>query len=126
MVQKPRGLKSPVLWVSGLILIGLVVGAIFYLRLPTASPGPNPYQQKIGSNGQQVFVDPAQALAQAKRDYKEGFAAIRKEFGLLPLNSLNYRAYMNYGWQLTIGDEEVRRQGMEITKFFDIYENSFK
>jgi hypothetical protein len=33
---------------------------------------------------------------------------------------------MNYGWQLTIGDEEVRRQGMEISKFFFIYENSIE
>lgn len=110
-----------VLITSSLVVVFLVV------RMPTGSvaPGQNPYAQTIGPQGKRVFVDPAAALTQARNDYADGFAAIRREFRLLPLNRYNFRKYMTFGWQLTTGSEEEKRQGMEITKFLDIYENSF-
>lgn len=82
----------------------------------------------IGANvkGMPVFKNPNKAFRQAIRDYKDGFKAIRKEFELLPVNKLNYQHYHTYGWQLTTGSDEEKRQGMVISQFFDIYENSFK
>jgi len=88
----------------------------------TPSPGQNPYQQVIGPRGKRVFVDPGSA----RRDYKEGFAAISREFKLLPINRFNYKKYMTYGWQLTTGSAEEKRQAAQISSFLDIYDNSFQ
>lgn len=114
------------------ITIALVVLAlvIFYLagRIPTSPgpPGQDPYAQTIGPQGKRVFVDPDFAFSQALIDYADGFAAIRREFKLiLPINKYNFKKYMTYGWQLTTGSDEEKRQAREISKFLDIYENSF-
>ncbi len=82
----------------------------------------------VGMNirGKPVFKNPNKAFRQAMRDYKLGFKAIRKEFELLPVNKLNYRMYQTYGSQLTTGSDEEKRQGIIISQFFDIYENSFR
>lgn len=83
----------------------------------------------IGSNKDKmpVFKDTDKAFKQALIDYAEGFKAIQKEFNLKPINKKNWEAYKTYGWQLSAdNDEEIRKQGREITQFFDIYENSFK
>jgi len=83
----------------------------------------------IGSNKDRmpVFKDTDKAFKQALIDYEEGFKAIQKEFNLKPISKKNWEAYKTYGWQLSAdNDEEIRRQGREITQFFDIYENSFK
>ena len=83
----------------------------------------------IGANEDKmpVFKDTDKAFKQALIDYEEAFKAIQKEFNLKPISKKNWEAYKTYGWQLSAdNDEEIRRQGREITQFFDIYENSFK
>ena len=35
-------------------------------------------------------------------------------------------SYKTYGWQATTGSEEARQQAQFVSRFFDIYENSFK
>lgn len=41
-------------------------------------------------------------------------------------SKLNYPSYQTYGWQATTGSEEARQQAQFVSRFFDIYENSFK
>ncbi|MFC7686308.1 hypothetical protein [Ureibacillus sp. GCM10028918] len=82
----------------------------------------------IGTNkdGMPIFKDTNKALEQASFDYADGFAAIQGQFNLEPINNENWDSYKTYGWQLTTDDENIKKQGSEITQFFDIYENSFK
>lgn len=82
----------------------------------------------IGANkdGMPIFKDTNKAFQQALIDYAAGFTAIQEQFDLEPVNSKNWESYKTYGWQLTSDDENIQKQGSEITQFFDIYENSFK
>lgn len=82
----------------------------------------------IGANkdGMPIFKDTDKAYDQAIIDFVEGFAAIEEECGLEPISKKNWEEYKTYGWQLTTDNEEIRKQGIQITQFFDIYENSFK
>mgnify|MGYP003448454827 FL=1 len=81
----------------------------------------------IGANqdGMPIFKDTNKALEQALIDYADGFTAIQKQYNLAPVNDENWKNYKTYGWQLTIDDENIKKQGSEISQFFDIYENSF-
>lgn len=82
----------------------------------------------IASNkdGMPIFKNTNKALEQALIDYADGFTAIQEQFNLPPVNNENWDRYKTYGWQLTTDDENIQKQGVEITQFFDIYENSFK
>ena len=83
----------------------------------------------IGANkdGMPIFKNPDKAFNQALIDYADGFAAIQKEFDLKPISKRNWKEYENYGCQLSgDNDEDIRKQGVKISQFFDIYENSFK
>ena len=73
-----------------------------------------------------VFKNPEKALNRLKTDYSLGLEAIRREYNLTPINKYNWRAYGTYGWQLEEASEEEKEQGRLISKFFDIYENSFQ
>ncbi len=124
-----KGTLGKPFWITISVLVVLAL-VFFYLagRIPISpgAPGQDPYAQTIGPQGKRVFVDPDFAFSQALIDYADGFAAIRREFKLiLPINKYNFQNYMTYGWQLTTGSDEEKRQAMEISKFLDIYENSF-
>lgn len=82
---------------------------------------------EIGKNkeGKPVFVNPDAAFKQIVVDYKEGFQAIQEEYHLFPITKLTWRGYGYYGWQLTHEDEVIIDQGYEISRFFEIYKNSF-
>ena len=82
----------------------------------------------IGANqdGMPIFKDTNKALEQALIDYADGFTAIQKQLNLDLVNDENWGSYMKYGWQLTTDNENIKKQGSEISQFFDIYENSFK
>lgn len=81
----------------------------------------------VGANkyGYAVFKNPNKAFSRLKKDYKKGIELIRREFHLLPLTSFNYSSYKIYGWQVTCGSDEEKEQARFISKFLDIYENSF-
>lgn len=83
---------------------------------------------ELGANveGMPIFKDTDLALKQAKLDYQEGFEEIAKEFELEPISHKNYQEYKIYGWQLTVMDKNIQQQGVDISKFLDIYENSFE
>ncbi|MEX3745563.1 hypothetical protein [Lysinibacillus xylanilyticus] len=82
----------------------------------------------IGANakGMPIFKNHKKALQQAQVDYKKGFAATAKEYDLKPISQKNYKDYKTLAWQLETKDETVVQQGVMISKFLDIYENSFE
>ncbi len=81
----------------------------------------------IGANkyGYAVFKNPNKAMKRLKKDYKKGIKLIQKEFHLLPLSNFNYKSYGIYGFQVTTGTKEEKEQARFVSKFMDIYENSF-
>ncbi len=83
---------------------------------------------EIGANrdGQPIFKDNDKAFNQALIDYKKGFLEIQKEYNLETINKENYKDYKVNGSQLYTDDKSVLQEGIEISKFLDIYENSFK
>ena len=76
-------------------------------------------------NGYAVFKTPNRAFWVLQQQYGKGIRAIQREFWLLPLTQLNYKAYMTYGSQTTKGTAEEIKQAGFVSAFFDIYENSF-
>lgn len=89
--------------------------------------GNNP-AYKIGANreGYAVFKNPEQAFSQMKVDYAKGITAIQKEYRLMLLSRWNFKEYESYGWQfMKTDDADAVKQAKDITKFMDIYDNSF-
>lgn len=82
---------------------------------------------EIGANdkGMPIFKDHKKALQQAQIDYKQGFDATVVEYDLMPISNENYRDYKKFAGQLETKDEMVKQQGVMVSKFLDIYENSF-
>ncbi|MEH6944732.1 hypothetical protein [Bacillus sp. JJ722] len=83
---------------------------------------------EIGANvfNMPIFKDHDAAFEQALVDYKEGIASIAKESDLEPINQNNYKRYKILPTKNPSEDEAVFEQKVEITKFLDIYENSFE
>ncbi|MGG3798504.1 hypothetical protein [Metabacillus fastidiosus] len=83
---------------------------------------------EIGANakGMPIFKNHKKALQRVQIDYKKGFDAVEEKYAFKPISEENYKDYKTYAWQLETKDETVIQQGVMITKFLDIYENSFK
>lgn len=77
-------------------------------------------------NGDAVFKDPDAAFNTMKELYSDGIEAIQNEFNLSSLSGNNYDDYKIYGWQVTIGSDEEKEQARFVSRFLDIYENSFE
>ena len=75
--------------------------------------------------GRAVFKDPYKAFNAFKALYAEGIALIRQENDLPPITRTKYSAYKKLGWQATTGTAEAQTQAAFVSKFLDIYENSF-
>ena len=76
-------------------------------------------------DGYAVFKDPDQAYEALLENYSEGLKLIADEHQLNPVSKDNYQAYKKYGTQITSGSPEAQEQACFISKFFDIYENSY-
>ncbi len=76
-------------------------------------------------DGYAVFKNPYRAFDALKEKYSDGLKLIRKEFWLLPVSRVFYSSYKTYGWQVSSGSSEAQEQARFISRFFDIYENSF-
>ena len=63
-------------------------------------------------------------------DYADAIALICAEFhheyDMPAFSEISYHIYKVLGWQIPTGEEAIRRQGHDMTKFLDIYENSLK
>ncbi len=75
--------------------------------------------------GRAVFKDPKKAFNTMKDLYSEGLELIRREQSLAPIAQNNYELYKKFGWQMTAGSDEAKKQASFISGFLDIYENSF-
>lgn len=76
-------------------------------------------------DGTAVFKDPDNAYQALLENYAEGLDLIQSEMKLEPVSQKNYQDYKTFGWQVTSGTEAAREQAQFISRFFDIYENSF-
>lgn len=90
-------------------------------------PPKTAYRLALNDENKPVFVDPAKAIREARRDYAEAIRAVRKDNHLLPLPlcRLYYHPYGMFGWQTDTGDELLNAQCRRLSKFVGIYENSF-
>ncbi|EOR19963.1 hypothetical protein A500_19434 [Clostridium sartagoforme AAU1] len=79
----------------------------------------------MAESGMPVFKDANKAFKQAKIDFAYGFDFIKDEFNLNKVNRFYWKPYKTYGWQVTTEDDELKKQCLDISVFFDIYENSF-
>lgn len=88
------------------------------------------YKVAVNKYGQPVFADPAAAFNQASIDYADAikliYESFQSEYDLEPFSEKSYQMYMVLGWQVPTDDEDIHRQGSDLTKFLDIYENSKK
>lgn len=79
------------------------------------------------ASGKLVFVNPNKAYDLFAKDYEEEIQFIQKEFDLPPINKRNtYEPYKTYGSQSATTDKYMRKKCLDISRFFDIYENSFE
>lgn len=77
-------------------------------------------------NGWAVFKNPAKALRALRAHYGQGIWLIQKELHMLPLTPYTYSPYAMNGWAPTSGTAEAQEQAEFVTRFIDIYENSFQ
>lgn len=88
------------------------------------------YRIVANKYGEPIFENPAAAFRQASSDYNEVIQLIYEtfhdeyDFGLFSPKC--YQMYLLLGWQIPTHDENIRKQGSNLTKFLDFYENSEK
>jgi beta-lactamase regulating signal transducer with metallopeptidase domain len=138
--------KKPTFWIIIAALVSCAVVAVCFLTNPRTDEDPaevvgeydtsslggafvtsgNP-AYKIGMNayGMPVFVDTDAAFDAILEDCADGFAYLAEAFNHPVITKNNYEWYKTHGWQTDAGDKAVREQCEEISRFFDIYENSF-
>lgn len=144
--------KKPSFWIIFMTVVVCTIMAVCFLTNPINDSVLNPYVQEytpgqgnikgnvdvaafekisqdfaIGANqyGYAVFKDPKIAFATFQKLYADGIAFIQKENDLPSFSHKNYGVYKTYGWQMTDGTEEQVSQAFFVTRFLDIYENSF-
>ena len=103
--------------------LGNIVGNVekdFYIKIDDS------FEIGASENGDAVFKNPDEAFETLKEMYSEGIKIIQLEFKLSKFNKKNYQEYKIYGWQVTAGSDEEKEQAQFVSKFLDIYENSFK
>lgn len=138
--------KKPAFWIIVVALVSCVVVAVCFLTNPQTNEDPakvvgeydasslggafltsgnTAYQIGMNAYGMPVFINSDAAFDAILEDCGDGFAYLSSEFDLSAVTTQNYEDFKTYGWQTGASDEAVRRQCVEISQFFDIYENSF-
>ncbi len=142
--------KKPAFWIVVLAVTACAAAAVCFLTNPVTVPNPWVQEYVVGAEGilgqvdkekyesahadfaigadqygRAVFKDPAKAFSAMKELYNEGLALIRREKNLPPISQITYKLYKKFGWQVTSGSAEARKQASFISGFLDIYENSF-
>ncbi len=144
--------KKPGFWIVVLAVAACAAAAVCFLTNPVTTVR-NPWTQEyvpgtgnlsgsvdkeefesvsedfaIGADqyGRAVFKDPYKAFDTFVSLYSDGLALIRKEYNLLPISRFHFESYKTYGWQTANGTAEERAQASFVSKFLDIYENSFE
>lgn len=99
-------------------ILGNVDTAAFEAASPDFAIGADRY-------GRAVFKDPHLAFQTFEKLYAEGITLIQRSKSLAPLSKENYSQYKKYGFEMTTGTEAEREQAAFVSRFLDIYENSF-
>ena len=150
-VKSVMNYKKPAFWIIVLSVVACAVVAICFLTDPITSVR-NPWVQEyvpgaediignvdkekyesisedfaIGADqyGRAVFKDPHKAFDTFIVLFADGIALIQEQNDLAPISKKNYSSYKAMGWQVTSGPKEAQQQAIFVTKFLDIYENSF-
>ena len=150
-VKSVMNYKKPAFWIIVLSVVACAVVAVCFLTDPVTSVR-NPWVQEyvpgaegiignvdkekyesisedfaIGADqyGRAVFKDPHKAFDTFVILFADGIKLIQEQNDLAPISRKNYSAYKAMGWQVTSGSEEAQQQAIFVTKFLDIYENSF-
>lgn len=145
--------KKPAFWVIVIGVVFCVILSVCLLTDPVEEKIVNPYVNEyvagengikgnvdkavfesvskdfeIGANknGEAVFKDPKKALSTFKKLYANEISYLKSEYHLPALSQSSYEVYKTYGWQVNEKTEEEHQRFAFISKFFDIYENSFK
>lgn len=111
----------------------IIVGPYDTSGLPAEYHAAGREEFEIGANflDLPVFKNPDLALQLFLKEHADGFAAIQKAGSLEdfdPDDLMLISFYMTYGAELSSDASipaAVRKQALEISKFLDIYENSF-
>ncbi len=106
-------------------LYAKVVAPITEDRIPAFLENKDAYVLGLNSFGTPVFENPEEAFQQACTDYSSGIAAIQQQFQLEPISSSNWKPYGVYGTQIITEDQTLQEECLNVSKFFDYYENSF-
>ncbi len=142
--------KKPAFWIILLAVLVCAVTAVCFLTDPVTVRNPWVREYEPGAEdcignvdkmlyesisadfaigadkyGRAVFKDPEKAFETMKELYADGIALIREEQDLGTLSRRNYVLYKKFGWQVTTGTALERDQAAFVTRFLDIYENSF-
>lgn len=94
-------------------------------QIPTFLDNKDAYALGLNSFGTPVFENPKEAFQQACIDYSSGIAAIQQQFQLEPISPSNWKSYGVYGTQIVTDNETLQEACINVSKFFDYYENSF-
>lgn len=130
---------------SAMTILVLIVAVLFIIILiykaTSHEKAVGEYNKRIGSeifqeneaydigmaeSGMPVFKDASKAFKQAKIDFADGFDFIKDEFNLNKVNRFYWKPYKTYGWQVTTENDELKKQCIDISVFFDIYENNLR
>lgn len=87
--------------------------------------GEDAYKMGYNKDGMLIFVDMNKALDQLCIDYADVIEAIKEEYDLEEISPSNWWGYGVYGWQLNSDDAQLCAGGVEVTGFFDYYDNGF-
>ena len=79
-----------------------------------------------GADGVAVFKDPNAAWSVFCKKYKDAIERIGKAWDLGILNAATMEMYKTCGWQTEGADEMEAAENAFVTRFLDIYENSFR
>lgn len=94
-------------------------------QIPAFLDDKDAYALGLNSFGTPVFENPEEAFQQAGIDYASGIEAIQEQFQLEPISPSNWNPYKVYGAQIVLEDAALREECINVSKFFDYYENSF-
>lgn len=87
-----------------------------------AMPLPSPRMKTAGP----CSKTPPRPSGALRAHYGQGIWLIQKELHMLPLTPYTYSPYAMNGWAPTSGTAEAQEQAEFVTRFIDIYENSFQ
>ena len=144
-VKNVLNYRKPAFWVIVTAVAACLIAALCFLTDPVTANVKYPWVREytgrvdtayfesispdfaIGAaeNGQAVFKDPEKAFAAFTDLYADTLEQLRQDYDLPPITEQEYEWYKTFGWQFPGGTETERERAAFVSKFLDLYENSF-